>query len=222
MGGTLERVLFTIRALHAKGFWVEVVTLVVPGHQRLGRGAAGHRALPRLGVARHPVARDRVPPRLQDGRPAARRRCSRCCGPRRRAPPRACASSTRATCPGAVRSWENTYCPGCRGAAGREARVPDPEQPDGRERALPRLPADDTGGLGLQREHAERSARRTHSPGRTPDPVKVRLDCLRGADSPRWKLARDLRARVAQRALVVAVLHLRVELLGGRVDPGGS
>lgn len=31
LGGTLERVLWTIRALHDQGFWVEVVTLVVPG-----------------------------------------------------------------------------------------------------------------------------------------------------------------------------------------------
>jgi pyruvate formate lyase activating enzyme len=31
LGGTLERVLWTIRALHEQGFWVEVVTLVVPG-----------------------------------------------------------------------------------------------------------------------------------------------------------------------------------------------
>jgi len=31
LGGTLERVLWTIRALHEKGFWVEIVTLVVPG-----------------------------------------------------------------------------------------------------------------------------------------------------------------------------------------------
>jgi pyruvate formate lyase activating enzyme len=31
LGGTLERVLWTIRALHERGFWVEVVTLVVPG-----------------------------------------------------------------------------------------------------------------------------------------------------------------------------------------------
>ena len=32
LGGTLERVLWTIRALHRMGIWVEVVTLVVPGH----------------------------------------------------------------------------------------------------------------------------------------------------------------------------------------------
>ena len=31
LGGTLDHVLWTIRALHEKGFWVEVVTLVVPG-----------------------------------------------------------------------------------------------------------------------------------------------------------------------------------------------
>jgi len=31
LGGTLERVTWTIGALHQKGFWVEVVTLVVPG-----------------------------------------------------------------------------------------------------------------------------------------------------------------------------------------------
>jgi pyruvate formate lyase activating enzyme len=31
LGGTLERVLETIQGLHARGFWLEVVTLVVPG-----------------------------------------------------------------------------------------------------------------------------------------------------------------------------------------------
>ncbi len=31
LGGTLERVLWTIGALHEQGFWLEVVTLVVPG-----------------------------------------------------------------------------------------------------------------------------------------------------------------------------------------------
>jgi pyruvate formate lyase activating enzyme len=31
LGGTLERVTWTIRALHEQGFWVEVVTLLVPG-----------------------------------------------------------------------------------------------------------------------------------------------------------------------------------------------
>ncbi|HET9316358.1 MAG TPA: radical SAM protein, partial [Vicinamibacteria bacterium] len=31
LGGTLERVLWTIGALHERGFWVEVVTLLIPG-----------------------------------------------------------------------------------------------------------------------------------------------------------------------------------------------
>jgi pyruvate formate lyase activating enzyme len=31
LGGTLERVLWTIRALHERGIWLEVVTLVIPG-----------------------------------------------------------------------------------------------------------------------------------------------------------------------------------------------
>jgi AmmeMemoRadiSam system radical SAM enzyme len=31
LGGTLDRVLWTIRALHEQGFWLEIVTLVVPG-----------------------------------------------------------------------------------------------------------------------------------------------------------------------------------------------
>lgn len=31
LGGTLERVLWTIGALHAQGFWVEIVTLIIPG-----------------------------------------------------------------------------------------------------------------------------------------------------------------------------------------------
>jgi pyruvate formate lyase activating enzyme len=31
LGGTLERVRWTIRALHERGFWLEIVTLVIPG-----------------------------------------------------------------------------------------------------------------------------------------------------------------------------------------------
>jgi pyruvate formate lyase activating enzyme len=36
LGGTLERVLWTVRALHEQGFWLEVVTLVVPGFNDSG------------------------------------------------------------------------------------------------------------------------------------------------------------------------------------------
>src|SRR4029453_19339608 len=31
LGGTLERVLWTVRTLHAMGIWLEIVTLVIPG-----------------------------------------------------------------------------------------------------------------------------------------------------------------------------------------------
>ena len=40
LGGTLERVLWTIRALHERGIWVEVVTLVVPGFNDSTRSCA--------------------------------------------------------------------------------------------------------------------------------------------------------------------------------------
>ena len=114
LGGTLERVLWTIRALHAKGFWLEVVTLVVPGFNDSRRGAQGHRALPGLGVAGHPVARDRVPSGLQDGGPATARRCARCCARPRSAPSEGLRFVYAGNLPGAVGSFENTYCPGCR------------------------------------------------------------------------------------------------------------
>ena len=42
LGGRLAPILETIAALHARGIWVEVVTLLVPGLQRLGR--RDHRA----------------------------------------------------------------------------------------------------------------------------------------------------------------------------------
>ena len=37
LGGRLEPILATIRALHAMGIWVEIVTLVDPGIQRQPR-----------------------------------------------------------------------------------------------------------------------------------------------------------------------------------------
>ena len=178
LGGTLESVLFTIRALHAKGFWVEVVTLVVPGLNDSARGAARHRSLPGLGLTRHSVARDGVPSRLQDGRqardvgpvPAARRRD----GCRRRA-----ALRLRRQPAGSRAELGEHLLPGLSGVAHRAAGLPGAAQPAGRERALSRL-----------------SARRAGSVGLTP----------------------DLGARVPESPFVVAVLHLRVELLGGRVD----
>ena len=39
LGGRLEPILDTIRRLHAMDFWVEIVTLLIPGLQRLARRA---------------------------------------------------------------------------------------------------------------------------------------------------------------------------------------
>ena len=84
LGGRLQPILDTIRRLHAMGFWVEIVTLLIPGFndsRRRDRAADGIRG---RRVARHSLARHRLPRRLQDdgsgehdGRHAARRRRDR-------------------------------------------------------------------------------------------------------------------------------------------------
>ena len=87
------------RGLVERGIWVEVVTLVVPGLNDSPEELKGHRGVPRRGQPGHPVARDRVPPRLPDDRPAGRPRRRRCMpAPRSGARP-ASATSTRATSP---------------------------------------------------------------------------------------------------------------------------
>ena len=107
LGGTLERVLWTIRALHERGFWVEVVTLVVPGFNDSDEELRDIAALPRRRLAGHPVARDRLPPGLQDGGPGADVASARCCARPRSAARRGCASSTPATCPAAAQLGEH-------------------------------------------------------------------------------------------------------------------
>jgi len=113
LGGTLERVLWTIRALHEKGFWVEVVTLVVPGFndsteelRDIARFLSSVSAdLPWHVTAFHPDYR-------MDDRDATSVRTLL----------RAAEIGVEeglhfvyaGNLPGAVRSWENTYCPGCR------------------------------------------------------------------------------------------------------------
>jgi pyruvate formate lyase activating enzyme len=114
LGGTLERVTCTIRALHAKGFWVEVVTLVVPGFNDSNeelRDIARFLAdvspdLPWHVTAFHPDYR------MDDRAPTSARSLLR-------AAEIGAAEGLRfvyaGNLPGVVRSWENTYCPGCRG-----------------------------------------------------------------------------------------------------------
>ena len=70
LGGTLEHVTEGIRMVHERGFWLEVVTLLVPG---FNDSEAELRELARfLGLRQpgHPVARDRVSSGLQNDRPA--------------------------------------------------------------------------------------------------------------------------------------------------------
>ncbi len=114
LGGTLERVTWTIRALHAKGFWVEVVTLVVPGFNDSDaelRDVARFLAGVSLDVPWH-VTAFHPDYRMDDREPTSVRSLLR-------AAEIGAAEGLHfvyaGNLPGVVRSWENTYCPGCRG-----------------------------------------------------------------------------------------------------------
>jgi pyruvate formate lyase activating enzyme len=113
LGGTLERVLWTIRALHERGIWVEVVTLVVPG---FNDSEEELRDIARFLVSVSPdipwhVTAFHPDYKMEDREATSVRSLLR-------------AAEIGATeglhfvyagnLPGAVRSWENTYCPGCR------------------------------------------------------------------------------------------------------------
>jgi pyruvate formate lyase activating enzyme len=113
LGATLERVLSTIRALHEKGFWVEIVTLVVPG---LNDSDEELRDIARFLVSVSPDIPWHVtafhPDYKMDDRGATSARTLL------RAAEIGAAEGLRfvyaGNLPGAVRSWENTYCPSCR------------------------------------------------------------------------------------------------------------
>lgn len=113
LGGKLDNVLRTIALLHAKGFWVEVVTLLVPG---LNDSESEIRDLARflVGVspdipwhctAFHPdyqlTDRDRTPART----------LQRACEIGVDTGLRFCYAGN---CPGMTGHWENTRCPSCR------------------------------------------------------------------------------------------------------------
>jgi pyruvate formate lyase activating enzyme len=113
LGGTLERVTWTIRALHQKGFWVEVVTLVVPGHNDSPEEL---RDIARFLVSVSPdvpwhVTAFHPDYRMVDRAPTSARALLR-------AAETGAAEGLRfvyaGNLPGVVRGWENTHCPGCR------------------------------------------------------------------------------------------------------------
>jgi pyruvate formate lyase activating enzyme len=114
LGGTLERVLWTIRALRERGVWVEVVTLVVPGHND---STEELRDIARFLVSVSPdlpwhVTAFHPDYRMGDREPTSLRALLR-------AAEIGAAEGLHfvyaGNLPGVVRSWENTHCPGCRG-----------------------------------------------------------------------------------------------------------
>jgi pyruvate formate lyase activating enzyme len=112
LGGTLERVLWTIRALHEQGFWLEVVTLVVPGFNDsdeelhdIARFLAGVSPdIPWHVTAFHQDYRMTGPANTTA---AALLRAAEI-GARE-----GLHFVYAGNLPGSVRSFENTYCPGC-------------------------------------------------------------------------------------------------------------
>jgi pyruvate formate lyase activating enzyme len=113
LGGTLERVTWTIRALHEKGFWVEVVTLVVPG---FNDSAEELTDIARFLVSVSPDIPWHVTAFHPDYKMTDREATSV------QSLLRAAEIGAReglhfvyaGNLPGFVESWENTYCPACR------------------------------------------------------------------------------------------------------------
>ena len=147
LGGMLERVLWTIRALHERGFWLEVVTLRDPGLQRLRRGAHGHRRflvsvspdVPWHVTAFHKDYKMTGPDNTGVAHAAAR-------GGDRRA--RGAALRLRGQHPGRGRPLGEHLVPGLRRAARRAARVPRAAEPAARDGACPDCAARDSRLLG--------------------------------------------------------------------------
>jgi pyruvate formate lyase activating enzyme len=112
LGGTLDTVLWTIRALHEQGFWLEVVTLVVPG---FNDSEAELRDIARFLASVSPEIPWHVTAFHQDYK------MTRNENTRAAALERAAAIGTEeglefvyaGNRPGAVRGLESTYCPGC-------------------------------------------------------------------------------------------------------------
>jgi pyruvate formate lyase activating enzyme len=113
LGATLERVTWTIRALHAKGFWVEVVTLVVPG---MNDSVEELRDVARFLVSVSPdvpwhVTAFRPEYRMDDRGPTPARTLLRAADIGAEEGLRFVYAGNL---PGAVRDLESTRCPGCR------------------------------------------------------------------------------------------------------------
>jgi pyruvate formate lyase activating enzyme len=112
LGGTLERVLWTVRALHERGFWVEIVTLVVPGFNDSDEELAD---IARFLVSVSPDLPWHVTAFHKDYKMTEPENTDL------RTLLRAAELGAReglhfvyaGNLPGRVGRWENTYCPGC-------------------------------------------------------------------------------------------------------------
>ena len=111
LGGRLQPILETIRQIHG-GILGGGGDAARPRLQRLRGGTRQIAALPGRGIARYSLARDRVPPGLQDARPGEHSNRDPGSGSRHRAAGGA-AIRVRGNLPGRTGNLENTLCPGC-------------------------------------------------------------------------------------------------------------
>ncbi|MCL4809276.1 MAG: radical SAM protein [Thermoanaerobaculia bacterium] len=148
VGGRLAVVLDALRGLVWRGIWVEVVTLVVPGLNDSPEARRG--PLPRVALPGPPVARDGLPPRLQDGGDAVdpRRVPAQGRGDRTGGRPPVRLHRKRPRPRGGRRDDVLRHLPG---APRREAGFPSPRLPDRRRRRLPAMQGRRAGPVGGRR-----------------------------------------------------------------------
>jgi pyruvate formate lyase activating enzyme len=136
LGGTLERVLSTLRALHQQGFWVEVVTLIVPG---FNDSVEELRDVARFLASVSPDIPWHVTAFHKDYKMTgpANTTAAALVGAAELGAAEGLRFVYAGNLPGRVGRWENTYCPGCGallverlGFHIRRNRIPDGVCPD--------------------------------------------------------------------------------------------
>lgn len=113
LGGKLSAVLETIRSLHAKGFWIEVVTLIVPGFNDSGeelKKMAGFLASVSVSIPWH-ITAFHGDYEMTDRRPTDGETLMRAAEIGKEAGLKFVYAGNL---PGRVSGLENTYCPDCR------------------------------------------------------------------------------------------------------------